>query len=85
MIFISQYAFSQDAAAAATAEASSAVTTANVYFYGFITVIIVEVAIILFFIKSLRFLTGIDQLKKEKAARGEEKTLWETINQFKPL
>lgn len=88
LIFISQYAFSQDAAAAATAAtaaASSAVTTANVYFYGFITVIIVEVAIILFFIKSLRFLTGIDQLKKEKAARGEEKTLWETINQFKPL
>lgn len=86
LIFISQYAFSQDAATtAAAASASSAVTTANIYFYGFITVIIVEVAVILFFIKSLRFLTGIDQLKKEKAARGEEKTFWETINQFKPL
>lgn len=86
LIFISQYAFSQDAAAtAATAAASSATTAANVYFYAFITVILVEIAIILFFIKSLRFLTGIDQLKKDKTAKGEEKTFWETINQFKPL
>ncbi len=83
LIFISQYAFSQDAAA--TAAASSATTAANVYFYAFITVILVEIAIILFFIKSLRFLTGIDQLKKDKTAKGEEKTFWETINQFKPL
>jgi hypothetical protein len=45
----------------------------------------VEVAVILFFIKALRFLTGIEQLKKEKVAKGEEKTFWEKINQFKPL
>ena len=44
-----------------------------------------EVAVILFFIKALRFLTGIEQLKKEKVAKGEEKTFWEKINQFKPL
>ncbi len=86
LIFLSQYAFSQDAAAtAATATASTANTASNIYFYSFVTIILIEVAVILFFIKALRFLTGIDQLKKEKAARGEEKTLWETINQFKPL
>ena len=55
LIFISQYAFSQDSASATlvTAVATSAVTTNNVYFSGFITVIIVEVPIILFIITSV--------------------------------
>ena len=86
LMLLSQYVFGQDAAAtAAQTAASSATTTANIYFYGFVTIIIVEVAVILFFIKALRFLTGIEQLKKEKVAKGEEKTFWEKINQFKPL
>jgi cytochrome c oxidase cbb3-type subunit 3 len=85
LMLLSQYVFGQDAAAAAQTAASSAVTTANIYFYGFVTIIIVEVAVILFFIKALRFLTGIEQLKKEKVAKGEDKTFWEKINQFKPL
>jgi cytochrome c oxidase cbb3-type subunit 3 len=86
LMLLSQYVFGQDAAAtAAQTAASSAATTANIYFYGFITIIIVEVAVILFFIKALRFLTGIEQLKKEKVAKGEDKTFWEKINQFKPL
>lgn len=85
LMLLSQYVFGQDAAAAAQTAASSAVTTANIYFYGFVTIIIVEVAVILFFIKALRFLTGIEQLKKEEVAKGEDKTFWEKINQFKPL
>lgn len=84
-ILVSQTAFSQDAVAEAANAASSAATTANLYFWGFVMIIIVEIAVILFFIKTLRFLTGIEQLKKEKIAKGESKTIWETINQFKPL
>lgn len=55
LMLLSQYVFGQDAAAtAAQTAASSATTTANIYFYGFITIIIVEVAVILFFIKALK-------------------------------
>jgi len=88
-LLLTPYVFSQNSAAAKDvvekATANAADTLSNIYFYCFITVIIVEVAIILFFIKSLRFLTGIEQLKTEKTARGASKTWWETINQFKPL
>lgn len=94
LILLSQVAFSQTAfspdpattaAAASKAAASTALWEGKLYFWGFITVIIAEVAIILFFIRTLRFLTGIDSFKKSRALEGKEKTIWETINQFKPL
>lgn len=92
LILLSQVAFSQTAfspdpavtaAAAAKAAASTAVWHGKIYFYGFIAVIIAEIGIIFFFIRALSFLTGIDKFKK--ANKKEEKTIWETINQFKPI
>jgi cytochrome c oxidase cbb3-type subunit III len=79
-LFLSATAFSQDTAAAAGED-----WTPKLYFYGFLTIILIEVAIIFFFIKALRFLTGIEQYAKSKAAKKEEKSIWEAINQFKPL
>lgn len=82
LLFLSQFGFAQDATAttdAAAAAASAANSTATIYFYSFIAIIIIEIGIILFFIKSLRFLTGID-----KVTEVEEKprTLWERFNNF---
>lgn len=80
-LLLSAGAFAQDAASAS----GTTDWTPKFYFYGFLIVIIIEVAIILFFIKALRYLTGIEQYSKLKSEKVEEKTLWETINQFKPL
>lgn len=92
LILLSQIAFSQTAfspdpavtaAEAAKAAASTAVWEGKIYFYGFIAVIVAEIAIILFFIKTLSFLTGIDKFRKTQVKK--ENNLWQTINQFKPL
>ncbi len=87
LIFLSQFAFSQEAATATADAAAQAATaavnsTATIYFYSFIAIIVIEIGIIIFFIKSLRFLTGID-----KATEGEEKprTLWDRFNNFVSL
>ncbi|MBK6275054.1 MAG: c-type cytochrome [Saprospirales bacterium] len=56
----------------------------SIYFYGFITIIFVEILIILFFIGAIRFLTGIEKHKKAKTEK-ENSSLWQKINQFKPL
>lgn len=73
-------AFSQDSAAPAATD-----WTPKFYFYGFSVVILIEVAIIFFFIKALRFLTGIEQYKINSPEAKKEKSLWESINQFKSL
>jgi cytochrome c oxidase cbb3-type subunit 3 len=88
-LFLSQFVFAQDATtttattdAAAAAAASAANSTATIYFYSFIAIIIIEIGIILFFIKSLRFLTGIDKAEEGEA---KQRTLWEKFNNFGSL
>ena len=94
LVLLTQFAFSQTAfspdpavtaAAVAKAAASTAVWEGKFLFYGLILLIIVEAAIILFFIRTLSFLTGIDKFRKSQIKDKKEKTIWETINQFKPL
>lgn len=80
-LFLSQYAFSQDS----TAVAAAAPSSFDIYFYGFLAVILIEVGIILFIIKSLRFLTGIEQMEKAKVASGEKLTWWERFNKLKSI
>lgn len=77
-------AFAQGPAATVAAPAASD-WTPKLYFYGFSIIILIEVAIIFFFIKALRFLTGIEEYRKSSPEAKKEKSLWETINQFKPL
>lgn len=86
-LLLTQTAFSQAAPAADAAKiaASTANTASNLYFYAFIVIILVEIAIILFFIKTLRFLTGIEQLSKDAAEKGEKKSLWASLNNFRPI
>lgn len=57
------------------------------YRYFLIIVILIEMAVLVFYIKIIRFLTGIEAAKKiEAAASGvPQKTLWEKINQFQPI
>lgn len=84
LLLLTFSAFSQDATAAAPASTSTD-WTPKLYFYGFSIIILIEVAIIFFFIKALRFLTGIEEYRKTSPEAKKEKTLWETINQFKSL
>jgi cytochrome c oxidase cbb3-type subunit 3 len=82
---LSQIAFSQTATVAAPVVADhSAQQLTSIYFYSFIVVIIVEVAIILFLLKSIRFLTGIEQQQKLQTAKSGN-SIWNKINEFKPL
>ncbi|MFN8239051.1 MAG: cbb3-type cytochrome c oxidase N-terminal domain-containing protein [Chitinophagales bacterium] len=81
-LLLSFSAFSQNAATPAPATTD---WTPKLYFYAFSIVILIEVAIIFFFIKALRFLTGIEEYRKTSPEAKKEKSLWETINQFKPL
>jgi cytochrome c oxidase cbb3-type subunit 3 len=85
LLFLSQYAFSQDATTATTVAKEGALSGVDIYFYGFLTVILIELGIILYIIKSLRFLTGIEQMIKDKAASGESLSWWEKINKLKSL
>jgi len=83
ILICSQFAFSQVAPAAAPTADYSAQHLANAYFYSFIIVIIIEVGIILFLLKSIRFLTGIEQQQKLKISK--ENSFWNKINHLKPL
>ena len=83
LLGVSQAAFSQIMPAAKPIADFSAKHYASVYFYSFIVVIIVEIAIIIFLLKALRFLTGIEQQQKLKAK--DENSVWQKINQLKPL
>jgi cytochrome c oxidase cbb3-type subunit 3 len=60
----------------------------NLYFYLFSAVIAVEVLIILFFIKAIRFLTGLEKVKAPETGKAPVTitgTIWQKINQFRPL
>lgn len=84
-ILLSQFAFSQSQLVAPVKEITNPPNMiANIYFYGFIAIIVVEILVILFFVKAIRFLTGIDKYKKAKSEK-ENSSLWQKINQFKPL
>ncbi|MFN8283478.1 MAG: cbb3-type cytochrome c oxidase N-terminal domain-containing protein [Chitinophagales bacterium] len=83
-IVLIQNAFSQSQLAPPVKEITNPPQMiAGLYFYGYITVIAVELLIILFFLRTIRILTGIDNFKQAKQT--SNKSLWQTINQFKPL
>ncbi len=82
LFIISNFAYSHDVVSTSIVD-TGAEMASKWYFYSFISVIIVEVGIILFFIRALSFLTGIDSFKKTQTKN--VKTIWETINQFKPI
>lgn len=85
LMLMAQFSFAQEVSNAEAVANSTAITaiSGQFYFYAFITVIIVEVAIILFFIRALSYLTGIDSYKKSQAKKN--KSIWQLINQFKPI
>lgn len=84
-LLLSSMTFAQDAAAAAPAADNSSAHVAKIYFYSFIILIVVEIFAILFLLKTLRFLTGIEQLKAQRIAAGQESSLWEKMNKMKPI
>lgn len=57
----------------------------GIYTYSFTVIIIAEVLIILFFFKALRFLTGIEARARILMQAEPQKSLWEQLNQFKPI
>ncbi|HQV78090.1 MAG TPA: c-type cytochrome [Chitinophagales bacterium] len=87
LLMVSALTFAQEPAAAesvkSVATEASASVKSTIYFYAFILIILIEIAIILYFIKMLKFLTGIDQLKKSNDIK--ELTLWEKFNQLKSI
>lgn len=50
-----------------------------------ITIIIMEIGIIVYLIKQIAFLTGINALQKKVSTNSEVVSLWDKINSFKPL
>jgi cytochrome c oxidase cbb3-type subunit 3 len=85
LFILSHAAYSQNATAATTAVSNSAEQLTNIYFYSFITVIIIEIAIVFFLLKALRFLTGLDKQQSLKIVDKPESSFWNKINQLKPL
>jgi cytochrome c oxidase cbb3-type subunit 3 len=82
---ISQIAFSQSMLAPPVKEITNpANMVGNLYFYGFIIIIVVEIFTILFFLRAITFLTGIDKLKKVRKESALA-SVWQSINKFKPL
>lgn len=85
LFILSHAAYAQNAPAATAAVSNSAEQLTNIYFYSFITVIIIEIAIVFFLLKALRFLTGLDKQQSLKIADKPESSLWNKINLLKPL
>jgi cytochrome c oxidase cbb3-type subunit 3 len=86
LLAISQVVFSQETAAAATPVVdNSAQHAASIYMYSFIILILVEVAVILFLLKSIRFLTGIEKQQSLKSANSSADSFWSKINNLKPI
>lgn len=86
LLAISQVVFSQETAAAATPVVdNTAQQAASIYMYSFIVLIVIEVAVILFLLKSIRFLTGIEKQQSLKSANSSTDSLWSKINSLKPL
>jgi cytochrome c oxidase cbb3-type subunit 3 len=74
----------QDATTAAPIQESTALGDNAITLF-LIAIIAVEIGIIVYLIKQITFLTGIDALQKEAVAKGESVPLWDKINSFKPL
>jgi len=62
----------------------SAKQLSAIYFYSFIVVIIVEIAIIVFLLKALRFLTGIERRQKIDVENSTV-SFWQKINKLRPI
>jgi cytochrome c oxidase cbb3-type subunit 3 len=86
LIFLSTSLFAQSAPST-TPAADAPFLSGETYRYILITVILIEMAVLVFYIKILRFLTGIEEAKKLAAEQSTvpQKTLWEKINQFQPI
>ena len=87
LLMVSALTFAQEPAAAesvkSVATEASASVKSTIYFYAFILIILIDISIILYFIKMFKFLTGIEQLKKSNDIK--ELTLWEKFNQLKSI
>ncbi|MCB0508133.1 MAG: c-type cytochrome [Bacteroidetes bacterium] len=81
-LLLSYSSFAEETASATTVAVSSSSSEmlSNIYFYAFLLIIFVEVAIILYFLKMINFLTGI---QKYSESTKEKKSLWAKLNQLK--
>ncbi len=69
----------------AAAPAESSAFSANALSLILIIFVLFEIGIILYLIKQIRFLTGIEELQKQKIIQGSAVSAWDKINNFKPL
>ncbi len=84
LLALTQYSFAQTAQTATTVVIdNSAQQLSTIYFYSFIMVILIEITIIFFLLKAIRFLTGIE--KQQNLKTKKEDSFWFKINKLKPL
>lgn len=83
LLVLTQYSFAETAQAVSGVVDNSATQLSTIYFYSFIIVILIEIAIVFFLIKALKFLTGIE--KQQKLSTKAEVSIWSKINKLKPI
>lgn len=87
LLMLASYgAFAQATPAPAPAAAASSGMSPGFLFSLLLTFVIIEVGVIVYLIRLIRTLTGIDVFRGKQVAEGKEvTTLWDSINKFKPI
>lgn len=87
LVLASSAVYAQAPATAAPAAAAPTGTMSPGFLFGLLlTFVILEIGVILYLVRLIYVLTGLNTLKAKKAAAGkEEVTLWDSLNKFKPI